>query len=723
MPVESAVPAPPVRKEAAPSARVTVGRAVWTRLSPYWPAAAVSALLLVLMAVFVRRSLALNDGHLVYPMDDAYSHMAIAKNLYRHGLWSFSSIDGFSSGGSSLLWPVLLAGCYAIFGMHDWAPLALNIIPAVAFIFYAGAVIRRHTLSGWTSLAILLAVLYFTPLPILTAVGMEHCWQILICLGFIDLSALALAADTPPGLAARARGWLPVMAFLMTMVRYEGLFLLGVVGLLLLYQRRWLTTALCAVAGALPIGAFGVFALSKGWHFFPNSLLLKAGVPPLSSLDGFLTFITRGFDNAMYGSPHILMLVLGLVGALLVQWRRGGTLWNRPTLLLTMLLAGTALHLQFAGLGWFFRYEGYLLGLGVLTVGLAVVDEAHAALAASPTWFERSQRLALLAVAVLFFAAPMWARAAKAWGQLAPASHNIYEQQFQMAQFVRQSYRGQGVAVNDIGAVDYFADIGLVDLWGLGTMEVTQAKLDHTYSRATVRGLLKKRAVQLIMIYPGWSYEYGGLPPEWVPVGQWTMPNNIVCGDPTVWFYAPNATLVPKLTEALRAYSRRLPPDILQTGFYCGEPLPHVGGVYAPEKDGGGIFYWTNESVQFALYPSDAREDAADVDATLLLSTRTMSKDVSLDVTVNGTVVATHRYALDEVGRWIDWPVRVRWREGFNTVNVMAHGGVPKMFPGDPRQLLFAIHEPKWTFDDKPEEVYPLPPPKPSPPDAADAQP
>ncbi len=696
---------------------------MWGRMSPYWPAAVVSALLLALMGVFVHRSLVVNDGHLVYPMDDAYSHMAIAKNLYRHGLWGFSSIDGFSSGGSSLLWPTLLAGCYAIFGMHDWAPLVLNLIPAIAFIFYAGVVIRRHTSSGWTSLAILLAVLYFTPLLILTAVGMEHCWQILICLGFLDLSAWALAADTPPESAARARRWLPAMAFLMTLVRYEGLFLLGVVGLLLLYRRYWLTTALCAVAGALPIGAFGVFAVSKGWHFFPNSLLLKAGVAPLSSLDGFHTFVTKGFYNALYGSPHILMLVVGLVGALLVQWRRHATLWNRPMLLLTTLLAGTALHLQFAGLGWFYRYEGYLLGLGILMVGLAVVDEAQAAIAISPTWFERSQRLTLLAVAVLFFAAPMWDRAAKAWNQLTPASHNIYEQQFQMAHFLRQSYRGEGVAVNDIGAVDYFADIGLVDLWGLGTMEVTQAKLDHTYSREIVRGLLAKRHVSLIMIYPGWSFEYGGLPPEWVPVGQWTMPNNIVCGDPTVWFYAPNVTMVPKLTEALQTYSRQLPPDIAQNGLYCDQTLPHVGGVYAPEKDDGGTFYWTNESAQFALYPSDAREDAMDVDATLMLSARTPSKGVTLEATVNGKVVAIRRYAPDEVGHWVDWPIKVRWREGFNTVNIMARGGVPQAPAGDNRQLLFAIHEPRWTFDDKPEEVYPLPPPKLSPPDAADAKP
>ena len=668
---------------------------------PWWPAAVVSTVLLTLMAVFVRRSFAANGGLLVYPMDDAYSHMAIAKNLARHGIWGFSSIDGFSSGGSSLIWPLLLAACFAIFGVRDWAPLALNLIPAIAFFFYAGMVIRRQTRSGVASLLILLAVMYFTPLPTIAASGMEHCWQILICLVFLDLAVKVLSDDEPPESAQRAGRFLPVMAFFMTMARYEGLFLLGVVGLLLLYRRRWVLTALCAVAGGFPIAAFGIFAVSRGWHFLPNSLLLKASVPPLQSLDSFVAFITKGY-YAMLLNPHMFILVIGLVGALLVQWRRHETLWNRPTLLLTILLAGTALHLQFAGLGWFYRYEGYLLGLGILAVGLAVVDEANAAVSASRTRFDTGLRLAVLALAVLLFCAPLWSRAASAWGELALASHNIYEQQYQMARFLRQSYRGKGVAANDIGAIDFFADIGLVDLWGLGTMEVTEAKLKHTYTQDLVRRLLAKRDVRVIMVYAQWAFEYGGFPAEWVPVGQWTIPDNLICGSPTVWFFAPDATMVPKLVDALQTFGPRLPPGVAQTGFYCGQPLPHVQGTYDAEKDGGGLYYWTGQAAQFALVPSAERADAADVDSTLHLSTRTLNKGVSFDVTLNGRVIASRSGAAEETGKWVDWPVKVHWREGYNFLNVMARGGQPVTTATDPRKLLFAIHEPTWTFTGKP---------------------
>ena len=688
-------------------------RAFWARLVPYWPPAVVSTLLIALVLVFVRRSLADNNGHLIYPIDDAYSHMAIAKNVFRHGLWGFSSVSGFSSGGSSLLWPLLLAAAYAISGVHDWQPIVLNVIPTVVFFFCAAILIRRHTRSGWACLLILSAILYFTPMPTLAVIGMEHCWQILIFLGFLDVATRSLADDESPELTARARRILPALAFMMTLVRYEGLFLVGFVCLLLLYRRQWVTAILCGAAGGLPITVFGLYAVSMGWHFLPNSLLLKASVPPLQSLDSFIGFITKGYF-AMLDNPHMFLLVIGLVGALLVQWRRHDTLWNRSTLLLTMVLAGTVMHLQFAGLGWFYRYEGYLLALGILAISLAVIDEVRAAMADAPTWFERSQRLGLLALAVLLFYAPMWARAARAWNELRIASHNIYEQQFQMAMFLRQFYRGQGVAINDIGAVDFFADVGLVDLWGLGTMEVTQAKLDHTYSQDLLRRLFAKHDVRVVIAYVGFSGQYGGYPAEWIPVGQWTIPDNLVCGSPTVYFFAPNVTMMPKLIDALQTFSPHLPPGIGQAGLYCGQALPHVQGTYDPEKDGGGTFYWTKQAAQFALYPSDERSDAADVDSTLTLSTRTLSKGVSVDVTFNGKVIGFHRYAPEEVGKWVELPFKVHWREGLNAVNVMARTGQPKMTPGDDRQLLFAIHEPKWTFDDAPDEQLPTAPPSPA---------
>jgi len=170
--------------------------------------------------------------------------------------------------------------------------------------------------------------------------------------------------------------------------------------------------------------------------------------------------------------------------------------------------------------------------------------------------------------------------------------------------------------------------------------------------------------------------------------------------------------MMPKLVEALQTYSPHLPPGVVQSGRYCGQPIPHGEGRYPGEKDGGGTFYWTPQAVQFALYPSDQREDAADVDSSLLLNIRTMSNGVTLDLTFNGRVFATHRFSPDEVGKWVDWPVKVHWRQGLNVGNLMARGDQPTKVEGDSRSLLFALHEPKWTFADTPDDEYSTPTPE-----------
>ncbi len=704
MSVYSLIPASRASEDMpALSAPHPVERKIWRRFEPWWPATVASVIFLALVAIFVRRSLLVNEGHFVYPLDDPYGHMAIARNLAQHGIWGFNAINGFSSGGSSLIWPLLLAGCFKLFGVHAWAPLALNVVAAVAFFFYSGSLIRRHTRSGLASVLILLAIMYLSPLPTMACTGMEHCWQILICLVFLDLAAKSLSDDEPPGSAAKARAWLPVLAFFMTMVRYEGLFLLGILGLLLLYRRQWRVAILCGITGGLPVLVFGLYACSKGWHFLPNSLLLKSGAPPLQSWDGFVAFITKGYYATLY-NPHMFILVLGLVVALLIQWRRHESFWNRSTLLLSMLLGGTVLHLQFAGVGWFYRYESYLLGLGVLLVSLVLVDEGIIALKVARTPVEKGRRLVLLVLAGGLFCLPLLPRAANAWSELPVASHNIYEQQYQLAHFLQQSYPDLGVAANDIGVISFFTNINLLDLWGLGTMEVTEAKLSHTYTLDLVRRLQVKHDVRVIMVYSEWAFEYGGPLPEWVPVGQWTLPDNLVCGSQTVCFFAPNATMVPKLVEALRAYMPRLPSGVVQSGLYCGQPLPHIQGTYPGEKDEGGLYYWTPQGAQFFLTPSTERKNFMRVHSMLHLSTLTLSKGVTLDLTFNGRVIASRYVEPGEVGKWVDWPIDVRWREGENFVYIAARGG--KLVSGDDgRRLLFAVREPTWTFPDRPEDA------------------
>jgi len=64
------------------------------------------------------------------------------------------------------------------------------------------------------------------------------------------------------------------------------------------------------------------------------------------------------------------------------------------------------------------------------------------------------------------------------------------------------------------------------------------------------------------MIYDHWLDEYGGVPPQWIKVGEWIIANNKVCGGDTVSFYAINSQDADTLRKNLREYSRLLPADV-----------------------------------------------------------------------------------------------------------------------------------------------------------------
>ncbi|RMG23951.1 MAG: hypothetical protein D6730_13485, partial [Bacteroidetes bacterium] len=52
-----------------------------------------------------------NQQHLIYPLDDTYIHLSLAKHLATTGNWGLSP-GTFNSCGSSLLYVPLLAGLF-----------------------------------------------------------------------------------------------------------------------------------------------------------------------------------------------------------------------------------------------------------------------------------------------------------------------------------------------------------------------------------------------------------------------------------------------------------------------------------------------------------------------------------------------------------------------------------------------------------------------------------
>lgn len=690
-------PGPTDVSDALPLRSKNPRRGTAARVASSWPFVAALGLLFVLVAVFFGKVVALNGGQWVYPIDDTYGHMAVAKNLVRHGTWTYSAPNGFDSGDSSLLWPWLIAATYVFFGVNEYSTLVLNLLSAGALVVYTGVMLRRHTRSSWIILGVLSAVVILTPLPLLAMIGMEHCFHAFVCLVFLDLACRWLAQGFPPAPRPTMRWLLPTAAFLLTAVRYEGMFAVGVACLLLLCRREWSLAAIVGCAAAAPVVVFGLFSLSRGWAFLPCSVLLKGNLPTSLEPTALVAFAWRGYDQ-MLANPHMLFLVVAITVLLLVRFARHATVWSYPTLLLMTVLIVTLVHLQFASLGWFYRYEGYLMAAGIVAVSLALVD-------CFPTpgnvyWRRPSAwpHLATLLLAGLWFVAPAWQRARESLGLVAQACHNIYEQQFQMAKFVRRYYQGAGVAANDIGCIAYYADVRLCDLAGLVNMDVMRAKRAGTYDQQTVRRLLAKYDVQVVVVYDYWAGEYGGQLPEWgVPIGQWTIPGNIVCAYEKISFYAPRPELASTLTKHLREFASSLPADVTQEGVYRGTRPPHVLGVYYPASDDAGIFHWTSRVANFYLYPENGWPEPP-AGSALAVSVKPLTPGQTLDVLVNGERVRQKTFTPAEAGQtWVPLTIQAPWKEGLNVLSFEGHGQTV-MPPGDNRRILFGVREPRWTL-------------------------
>jgi hypothetical protein len=235
-----------------------------------WSLPAALAVYFGAVAVLVGQSIAVNGDSLIYPLDDTYIHMAMAKNFAVHGVWGVTQYE-FTSSSSSPLWTLLLAICFRLFGVSMSAPLALNILFG-ALIMFETRLLLGDMPRRWSFCA-LMAVAFGAAMPTVTMIGMEHLLHAWLTLLFVRHAVLI----NRRAMSQRLR--LALIATLLAASRYEALLLIGVVGLWMLYQRDLLTAATIAIAVAAYHLSYGAVAMANGWPFLPYSVLLKGNVP------------------------------------------------------------------------------------------------------------------------------------------------------------------------------------------------------------------------------------------------------------------------------------------------------------------------------------------------------------------------------------------------------------------------------------------------------------
>jgi hypothetical protein len=141
------------------------------------------------------------------------------------------------------------------------------------------------------------------------------------------------------------------------------------------------------------------------------------------------------------------------------------------------------------------------------------------------------------------------------------ASRNVFDQQQQMALFLKEYYEHHAIAANDIGAIDFSSNLRLVDLFGLASRQVAMDKLNGQWNQGAIAGVTTQGEAEIAVVHDT-LFVSTGLPSSWIKVAQWTIPDNVVCGSETVSWYGVGPTNAELLAVRLRDFESRLPVEV-----------------------------------------------------------------------------------------------------------------------------------------------------------------
>jgi len=497
------------------------------------------------------------SGIFMYPLDDTFIHLSVAKNVALNGTWGINRSE-FASASSSVFYTILLATCFRIFSVSVIIPFIINVVAGLVLIIAIQRWLQKQNISAIAQLVILLCIIFFTPLPTLIISGMEHTLQCLFSFLFIYKFCEWIEKKDTDTQNKNLSWSIFLLGFLVTAIRYEGIFLIAIVCLILLFNKKIGTAFLLGAISILPIVIFGIYSLNKGSYFFPNSVLLKSQSTPLS-FSGIATLVsnilvqklTINNTGITALAAQRLLIILPLVYLVFIKQLDQKKSYK---IIVTVLICCTILHLSFAATGWFYRYEAYLILCATPVISVIIYKYWNEV-------FIEIKSVCLI-VAVLFFslAFPLILRSTAAFSKASRACINIYQQQYQMAQFVNEYYNNNTVAANDIGAISYSSNAHILDLWGLGNIDVARSKKGNYYTPDFLDSFSKKNNTKIAIVYDSWFDS--ALLKRWQKVATWKIQDNVICGDDTVSFYETDGESTTQLKNNLLDFQKKLPQSI-----------------------------------------------------------------------------------------------------------------------------------------------------------------
>ena len=470
-----------------------------TRLPSYidiilWIGVYFFLLLLILIPIF-----SFSKG-MVYPLDDVYIHLTIAKNLLQHGTWGLFQNENIAA-SSSPLYTILLAPFTITPKGAIYAPLILNIVISIGLLILFRLTLLQLGLSTLPRSILGLMFVLIIPLPSLTVMGMEHLLHSL----FVVSLVVTVRNESK-------KHWLiPILTALSLFLRLETSFVLFGIGIWSLFEKKWDILKQIIVGFLLGLGMYFLLSIIFSISIIPHTILLKT----IMNEQTFLSSTLQKVWNSK------LLLFLSVLSVIIL-----GVQWKKSTMFLIVVITSFS-HLVFARQGWFFRYETYIIVLFLVIVILEFfIDD-----------FQRNKLISvLIALAFLLICSK---RAFLSLSTTHIACKNIYDQQIHTAMIVKLLPNETKVAVNDIGVVCYFNnEKRIIDLYGIATNEIYSLKQTNSFSSEQIKQYFKKQNIDVLAVYTSWFEKE--IFADYKNIGTTRLENNVVCGDTVVSFFLRN---------------------------------------------------------------------------------------------------------------------------------------------------------------------------------------
>lgn len=499
--------------------------------------------------IYIIMIISKTDFEFIYTIDDAYIHLAVAKNFALHKVWGMTQY-AFSSSSSSPMFTFILSMLIFIFGNHALIPLIFNFTIAFFVIYFLNKYYSQYFSRNKSIVIAILFTLFFSVLHFQILLGMEHVLQIFLFVVNIYCFQKWLASGLKKSQVAY---WFYFTIVLLGLVRFESMFYYASLAFVFACLKNFRNALLVLICGFVPIIIFGYFNYQQSGYFFPYSVVVKGASFDFSG-DIVQQLKQVLFKNLIFNITFykVSLFLLLIVGVFLYRDYRSKISFQQLVLnnfLLIVFSLTLLLNAFFGDFRGLFRYEAYMY----IAFAMIIIPRLKEFFLNPLSEFKKDKIIGILTLCNFFLAIY---KCVFSHFILVNGSRNIYEQQMQSAKFLKKYYNTSKVIANDIGAICYLSDIHLLDIAGLGSKEMisfnTNGKTFDQKFENFITSYTNENNYELAIVYEEW---FGGyIPKNWKKVAVLKIDHNIVAALDHVVIYSIDLSNEKQLKENIRNF-------------------------------------------------------------------------------------------------------------------------------------------------------------------------